>query len=195
MQISLVKAKSRIRHFLGKPYNVLLVCFTVVLIVTVLLPLLSVVRDTFVIHNKQEAMLLEAPAGSFTLKHWINLFTDTDFNWAHNTLYKPLINSVVMSVLACLIAVVGGGTTAYLITRCNLPCKKFISSIFIFPYIMPSWTIAMFWENFFKNTTCAACQYNMGFLESFTGIRVPESMIYGLVPCAISLGIHYAPFA
>ena len=79
MQISLIKAKSRIRHFLGKPYNVLLVCFTVVLIVTVLLPMLSVVRDTFVIHNKQEAMLLEAPAGSFTLKHWINLFTDTEF--------------------------------------------------------------------------------------------------------------------
>lgn len=189
------KTGIKIKHFFSKPYNVLLVCFALVLTVTVLLPMLSVIRDTFVIHNKQEAMLLEGKTGSLTLKHWINLFTDTDFDWANNTLYRPLYNSVIMSVLACFIAVVGGGCAAYLITRCNLPCKKFISSVFIFPYIMPSWTIAMFWENFFKNTTCAACQYNMGFLESFTGIRVPESMIYGLVPCAISLGIHYAPFA
>ena len=186
---------NRIKQYFKNPSNVLLVMFAVILFVTVLLPMLSVVRDTFLVHNRQEAMLLELKNGDMTFKHWINLFTDKEFNWADNTLWNPLINSVYMSVLACLIAVVGGGATAYLITRCDLPCKKFISSVFIFPYIMPSWTIAMFWENFFKNTQCAACQYNMGMLERVTGICVPENMIYGLVPCAVSLGIHYAPFA
>ena len=186
---------NRIKQYSRNPSNVLLVMFAVILSVTVLLPMLSVVRDTFLVHNRQEAMLLELKNGDMTFKHWINLFTDKEFNWADNTLWNPLINSVYMSVLACVIAVVGGGATAYLITRCDLPCKKFISSVFIFPYIMPSWTIAMFWENFFKNTQCAACQYNMGMLERLTGIRVPENMIYGLVPCAVSLGIHYAPFA
>ena len=186
---------NRIKQYSRNPSNVLLVMFAVILSVTVLLPMLSVVRDTFLVHNRQEAMLLELKNGDMTFKHWINLFTDKEFNWADNTLWNPLINSVYMSVLACVIAVVGGGATAYLITRCDLPCKKFISSVFIFPYIMPSWTIAMFWENFFKNTQCAACQYNMGMLERLTGICVPENMIYGLVPCAVSLGIHYAPFA
>lgn len=186
---------NRIKQYFRNPSNVLLVMFAIILSVTVLLPMLSVVRDTFLVHNRQEAMLLELKNGDLTFKHWINLFTDKEFNWAENTLWNPLVNSVYMSVLACLIAVVGGGATAYLITRCDLPCKKFISSVFIFPYIMPSWTIAMFWENFFKNTQCAACQYNMGLLERLTGICVPEHMIYGLVPCAVSLGIHYAPFA
>jgi iron(III) transport system permease protein len=52
--------------------------------------------------------------------------------------------------------------------------------------------MAMFWDNFFKNTEINA---GMGILQSVTGICVPESMVYGLVPCAMSLGLHYAPFA
>ncbi|MBR1671942.1 MAG: iron ABC transporter permease, partial [Fretibacterium sp.] len=77
-------------------------------------------------------------------------------------------------------------------TRSDLPAKKFISTVFVFPYIMPSWSMAMFWENFFKNTQINA---GMGILQAATGICVPESMVYGLFPCAMSLGLHYAPFA
>ena len=84
---------------------------------------------------------------------------------------------------------------AWFITRSNLPYKKFISTVFIFPYIMPSWSIAMFWENFFKNSNVNACGFQVGMLEALTGICVPESFLYGLIPCALVLGIHYAPFA
>ena len=52
--------------------------------------------------------------------------------------------------------------------------------------------MAMFWENFFKNTQINA---GMGILQSVTGICVPESMVYGFAPCAWALGLHYAPFA
>lgn len=100
-----------------------------------------------------------------------------------------------MALLACFIAVVIGGALAFFVTRTNLPFKKFISTVFVFPYIMPSWSIAMFWENFFKNTAVDLSLNQMGLLQSLTGIQVPSSMIYGLVPCAIVLGIHYAPFA
>ena len=77
-------------------------------------------------------------------------------------------------------------------SRSDLPGKKYISTIFVFPYIMPSWAMAMFWENFFKNTEMNA---GMGILQSVTGICVPERIVYGLFPCAMSLGLHYAPFA
>ena len=60
---------------------------------------------------------------------------------------------------------------------------------------MPSWSIAMFWENFFKNSRIVACYNQVGMLESITGICVPEWMLYGFFPCAMCLGIHYAPFA
>ena len=186
---------NNLKTYFSRPANIILLVFLIFLGITVLLPMISVGLDSFTVHKGQEARVLGLKQGTFTFLHWINLVSDTEFNWASNTFWTPFLNSVFMSVLACAIAVIGGGVTAYLITRCDLPCKKFISSVFIFPYIMPSWTIAMFWENFFKNTACAACQYNMGFLEMATGLRVPENMIYGLVPCAISLGIHYAPFA
>ena len=32
-------------------------------------------------------------------------------------------------------------------------------------------------------------------LQMITGICVPQSWVYGLVPCSICLGLHYAPFA
>ena len=75
---------NRIRQYFRNPSNILLVMFAVILTVTVLLPMLSVVRDTFLVHNRQEAMLLELKNGDLTLKHWINLFTDKEFNWAEN---------------------------------------------------------------------------------------------------------------
>lgn len=109
--------------------------------------------------------------------------------------WVPLYQSLLMALLACFIAVVIGGALAFFVTRTNLPFKKFISTVFVFPYIMPSWSIAMFWENFFKNTAVDLSLNQMGLLQSLTGIQVPSSMIYGLVPCAIVLGIHYAPFA
>ncbi len=71
--------------------------------------------------------------------------------------------------------------------------KKFFSTVFIFPYIMPSWTIATFWKNFFQNPYIGS--YQSGMLYWLTGICVPEKFVYGLVPCAIVLGLHYAPFA
>ena len=100
-----------------------------------------------------------------------------------------------MAVVSCIVAVGFGGAVAWFITRSDIKGKKFLSTIFVFPYIMPSWSIAMFWENFFKNTRIVACYNQMGMLESLTGICVPEWVLYGFFPCAMCLGIHYAPFA
>ncbi len=181
--------------FSSDPSRTLLVLFSVVLILLVMLPLVSLLRDSFLIHNTAEARNLGLKTGEYTLLHWKNLFTDTEYQWNRTTLFVPLVNSVTMAALACVFAIFFGGATAWLITRTDLPCKRFISTIFIFPYIMPSWTIAMYWENLFKNTASAASQNTMGLLESIFGLRVPENVIYGMVPCAICLGIHYAPFA
>ena len=101
-----------------------------------------------------------------------------------------------MALVACLISLIIGGGIAWLITRSDFPAKKFISTVFVFPYIMPSWSIAMFWENFFKNNVnLVGAQAQMGMLQSLTRIAVPGGMVYGFWPCAICLGIHYAPFA
>ena len=54
----------------------------------------------------------------------------------------------------------------------------------------------MFWENFFKNTiNLEGIQAQTGLLQAITGVGVPAAMVYGFWPCALCLGIHYAPFA
>lgn len=58
---------------------------------------------------------------------------------------------------------------------------------------MPSWTLATFWQNFWQNPSIGTGRGGM--LYNITGLSVPEGFVYGLVPCAVVLGLHYAPFA
>ncbi|MBQ4506802.1 MAG: iron ABC transporter permease [Firmicutes bacterium] len=183
-----------LRSYFSKPANVITVVFLVLLILAVVLPLCTLLIGSFKVNGNQEAIYIGngAADGDFTFHHWTELLTSKDFNYAEIKFWTPLRQSAAMALLACVVAVGFGGVVAWFITRSDLPGKKFISTVFVFPYIMPSWSMAMFWENFFKNTAINAGE---GILQSWTGICVPESMVYGLVPCAMSLGLHYAPFA
>ena len=199
--LSFSKMWNRTKTFFSKPANIILLFFTLLLTATVILPLISLVLDSFTVQSISEAREINeiwgtaVKKGDLTWAQWPNLLFNANSEYSLYFFWQPLYKSVFMALLACLIAVIGGGVLAWLITRSNLPFKKFISAVFIFPYIMPSWSIAMFWENFFKNTSIAASNYQMGILEAITGIQVPVGFVYGLVPCAIVLGIHYAPFA
>ena len=50
-------------------------------------------------------------------------------------------------------------------------------------------------ENFFKNTSLPGIQAQTGLFQAMTTLSVPNGFVYGFWPCAICLGIHYAPFA
>lgn len=180
--------------YFSKPANVITIIFFFILFITVCLPLFSLVRDSFIVHAG-EVRDCGAKAGTYTLYHWKTILAEKLYNYSLTTFWKPLLNSILMALLACLVAVGLGGVVAWLITRSDMKCKKFLSTIFVFPYIMPSWSIAMFWENFFKNSKIVACYNQVGMLESLTGLCVPEWALYGFFPCAMCLGIHYAPFA
>ena len=98
-----------------------------------------------------------------------------------------------MSALSCLVALTFGGIVAYLVTRTNLKFKKYISAIFIFPYIIPQWTLAMVWKNLFSSNAVTGTAD--GIIASLLGIYMPEWWCIGLFPSVIVLGLHYAPFA
>ena len=59
---------------------------------------------------------------------------------------------------------------------------------------MPAWTLALFWQTFFKNEHIGTGTSN-GILASVFGIFMPEWFVYGYFPISIVLGLHYAPFA
>ncbi len=188
---------NNLKSYFSKPANVITIVFLVILILAVVIPLLTVVLGSFQVNTDSEGRYIGGLSeGDWTLHHWTELLTSKEADWAWLKLWKPLLESTGMALLACLIAVVFGGVVAWFITRSDLPCKKFISAVFVFPYIMPSWSIAMFWQNFFKNTGYADTKIDdMGLLQMLTGACVPKGWVYGLIPCAICLGLHYAPFA
>jgi iron(III) transport system permease protein len=184
----LKKQLYRFRKFIKKPHNVVLLVMLVFLGYLTLFPLLTMIRDTFTVHVS-ESMRLKQSAGSFTLNHWIKVLFDPS---SLSVFYKPLLNSLVTSLGACLVALLFGGVFSWLITRTNIRWKKVLSSLFIFPYIMPSWTLALAWYNIFKNSVVGGTP---GMFVALTGIETPNWFAYGAFPIALVTGLHYTPFA
>lgn len=189
MKLKAKKAMNRGLTFFGLPANSILVIFGVLLLILTFVPLIYVVIDSFTVHV-MEAPSLGLAEGSFTFAHWQEVFAGKN---SLSYFWEPLGNSLLVSVLSCLFAILFGGAVAYLVTRTNMPFKKFVSSVFIFPYIMPQWTLALFWKNFFVSTNCAGGY--VGELQALTGFASPEWLVYGAFPISLVLGLHYAPFA
>ncbi len=181
-----------VKSYFSVQANVLIVIFAILLLVLTVYPMYSVIRSAVTV-SKMEAMRyntlyhMSLSADDFTLLNFKALLSN------EYTFWRPLWNSLRMSAYASLIAILVGGTFAFLITRTDIYCKKFFSSVFIFPYIMPSWTLALVWKNVFANSGVGTGV--VGMLESLTGICVPSWIVYGIFPCSLVMGIHYAPFA
>ena len=187
------KKVNAVKTYVKKPANLILIIFAALLTLTVIMPLIYLLLNTFLIHRGESFL---GKVNTLTLAHWTDVLFTSKYDYSLSVFWKPLGNSILMSLVSCFVAVFVGGGIAFLITRTDFPAKKFISLVFVFPYIMPSWSIAMFWENFFKNTTnLVGIQAQTGLLQAITGAAVPEAMVYGFWPCALCLGIHYAPFA
>ena len=193
-QLSISRARGKTRAWFSKPANVILLVFLVLLTVLTLYPMISMLLETTTVHLGREARLAKMSAGSRTLWHFQRLFASAENDYSWITFYQPLLNTLVVSISASLIAILFGGTVAFLVTRTNLKYKKFVSAVFTLPYIMPSWTLALFWETFFKNTLIGPKTSN-GIMASVFGIYMPEWFVYGAFPIALVLGLHYAPFA
>ena len=195
------KAVNSVAQYFSRPANVIIIVFGIILAVCVIYPLIKMVLNSVIIQTSQEARAINEEfgtslrKGNFSFLNWPYLLNNKGTEgYSAKYFWNPLWKSIVMSLLACVIAVLGGGIVAFLITRTNIPFKKFLSTVFVFPYIMPSWSIAMFWVNFFKNSAIVAAP-GVGMLESLTGLHAPQWLVYGFWPTAICLGIHYAPFA
>lgn len=188
-----------VKSYFSVQANVLIVVFAILLIVLTVYPMFSVIRSAVTVGNMDSMMYnslfgLKLKSGNFTLLNFKMLLGNAfTAEYSISYFWKPLWNSLRMSTYASLIAILLGGTVAFLITRTDIYCKKFMSAVFIFPYIMPSWTLALVWKNVFANSGVGTGV--VGMLESLTGICVPPWFVYGIFPCSIVMGIHYAPFA
>ena len=179
------------RAFFGKPANLILLVFLATLTVLSLLPMLTMLANMFTVHPGTERKMLRLQVGSLTMSHFQMLFADRE--WSRANFWIPVRNSLIVATGAGLLGIAIGGTVAWFITRSDLKCKKFISAVFVFPYMMPAWTLALFWTNMFQNSKVGGGV--VGMVESFFGICMPEWFVYGLFPMIMVIGLHYSPFA
>ena len=185
-----MKTANRFRTFIKKPHNVILVILVVALAYLTLFPLISLIKDTFIVHPSEIMSIKQSKVNDLTLFHWRKVFLDGERSL--KLFYQPLWNTVKVSLFSSILAIVLGGSVAWLVTRSNMHFKKFVSTVFIFPYIMPSWTLAMAWLNFFRNRLVGGAP---GLFTAITGIATPNWFAYGIFPTSVVLGLHYSPFA
>ena len=162
----------------------------IVLTFTTVAPIVAIIRDTFIIHPGTIDAHLTGRTEGFTFINYIDLFTS---KLAKTNLWIPLLNTMLLAVGTCVVSILFGGIMAFLVTRTNLAWKKYLSSIFIFPYIMPQWTLAVVWQHMFNSNAVTGTQN--GLLAALTGITMPLWWCKGLFPSLLVLGMHYAPFA
>ncbi len=181
---------NKIKTYFSKPHNVILLLMGIVLTFSTVAPIIAIVEDTFKIHPGTIDAHLTGQSAGYTIVNYIDLFTSP---MAKTNLWTPLLNTIWLAVGTCVVAILFGGVFAFLVTRTNLAWRKYLSSIFIFPYIMPQWTLAVVWQNMFNSN--AVTGTSNGLLAATLGINMPIWWCKGLFPSLVVLGLHYAPFA
>ncbi len=189
-------AYSRARRFKNfwlnaftNPYNIMVAVSIVLLTYLIVVPLFDMISTTFEAAQKDLGRIGGgATVGDFTLYYWNRLlFTDV----SSALLYKPLLNSLMISCSVSILSITLGSALAWLMVRSDLPGKKFFSLAIIIPYMLPSWCKSMAWISVFKNTRIGG---NPGFLNAL-GIQTPDWLAYGAIPIILVLTIHYYAYA
>lgn len=191
MQISKTQLfLNSVKTYLSKPQNIILLIFGILLTFTTVAPIIAIVEDTIKIHPGTLDAFLSNKVNGYSLVNYVDLFTS---EYSVSNLWIPLNNTFWLAVFSCLFAIVYGGGFAFLVTRTNLKFKQYLSSIFIFPYIMPQWTLSVVWKNLFDSS--AVCGTADGLFASILGITMPLWWCKGLFPSIVVLGLHYSAFA
>ena len=98
--------KNRIRTFFGKPQNIILLIFGIMLTFSTVAPVVAIVKDTLQIHPGTIDQHLTGKASGYSIVNYIDLFTS---KLAMSNLWKPLINTLFLAIFTCLISILYGG--------------------------------------------------------------------------------------
>ena len=155
----------------------------------VLVPLLQIIQDALTFQSYDLAYEPDGVVGSFTLFHLDRVFNQPI---SAALFYKPLINSLIMGFAVTVIALIVGFSLAWLMVRTNVHFKGVFGAMLVFPYMMPSWVMAIAWLSLFKNDRIGGSE---GLLTYMTGVQAPDWIAYGIVPIVITLAMHYYAYA
>ncbi len=175
----------QVYRFKNKPEIIIGVISLGFLSFVVLVPLLQIIKDAFTFQSYDLAYQPDGEVGAFTFLHFDRVFNQPI---SKALFVKPLINSLKMGFAVTVIAIIVGSSLAWLMVRTNVHFKGVFSAMLVFPYMMPSWVMALAWLSLFKNDRIGGSE---GLLTYLTGVQVPDWVAYGYVPIVFTLAMHY----
>jgi iron(III) transport system permease protein len=178
----------RFLRWLGSARVILSLLMLAIMFVMVVIPLFKLVQTTLTWGPTDIPRHPEAVEGDLTLFHYIRMLSG---RLAQIYTYTPLQHSLTVAFGATLLALVIGGSLAWLVVRTDMPGRKIINQLAVIPYIMPSWTLAQAWVVLFKNRLSGGTP---GVFEFLVGQAPPDWLSYGAVPIIICSALHYYTF-
>jgi len=154
----------------------------------IIVPLFRMVQTTVTWQSHDLTRVPDAEVGELTIFHYVRMLTGA---LSKIYLYTPLQHSFVVSIGSTLLALLIGGSLAWLVIRTDMPGRNLVNQLALIPYIMPSWTLAQAWIVFFKNRLSGGTP---GVYEFLVGQSPPNWLSYGPVPIIICSALHYYTF-
>jgi iron(III) transport system permease protein len=181
-------ASRRFVRWLTTPRVVLSLIMLVIMFFMVVIPLYQLVKTTMVWGPTDIPNHPGAVQGKLTIYHYVRMLSG---RLAQIYTYRPLQHSMTVAIGSTLLALLIGGSLAWLVIRTDMPGRKLINQLAVIPYIMPSWTLAQAWVVFFKNRLSGGTP---GVFEYLVGHAPPDWLSYGPVPIIICSALHYYTF-
>ena len=181
------RLKNQFNSLIGNPFNVIVFITLILLFVLIIIPLLSMVHNTFIVAKSELRNIPGAKVGDFTLWYWKYLIASP---LTKTILWVPLRNSLIIGAFVTVIAVPLGALMAWLMVRTDIPGKGLLSALILIPYMIPSWCKALSWMTIFRNPSMGG----NGVLSSL-GIPVPNALASGFIPIIIVMTMHYYAFS
>jgi iron(III) transport system permease protein len=175
-------------RWLTSPKVTLSLIMLVVMFYMVVVPLYRMLATTVTWQAKDLTRVPDAQVGELTAFHYIRMLTGV---LGKIYTYTPLRNSLIVATGSTVLALIIGGSLAWLVIRTDMPGRKIINQLAVIPYIMPSWTLAQAWLVFFKNRLSGGTP---GVYEFLAGKSPPNWLAYGPVPIIICCALHYYTF-
>jgi iron(III) transport system permease protein len=188
LSLRLLASSRRFIRWLTRTEVILGLIMLFLMFYMVIIPLYRMLMTTVTWQAHDLTRVPDAEVGGFTLFHYVRMLTGVI---GKIYMYTPLQHSLTIATGATLLALLIGGSLAWLVVRTDMPGRKLVNQLALIPYIMPSWTLAQAWLVFFKNRLSGGTP---GVFEYLVGQSPPNWLSYGPVPIMICSALHYYTF-
>ena len=181
------RLKNQFLNVVGNPFNMIVFFTLIILFALIIIPLLSMVQNTFIVAKAELRSIPGSKIGDFTLYYWKYLLASP---LTKTILWEPLLHSLIIGFFVTVISVPLGALLAWLMVRTDIPAKGLLSALILIPYMIPSWCKALSWLSVFRNELSGSTGVLTGL-----GVAVPNWLAYGPFAIIIVMTMHYYAFS